>query len=126
MTLTEFLLARIAEDEALARAAYDHDSWSVVEDGNGDPWVVQTDVTGQEWRVAMVPRVPAEHIAQWDPARVLAECEAKRQIVALHSAEPGQHPDFCGHDLRELPCPTLRALALPYIDSTDYQPEWKP
>jgi hypothetical protein len=35
------------------------------------------------------------------------------QVRALHSPEEGQHPDFCGHDKHELPCPTLRALDAP-------------
>lgn len=113
--LTEFLLARIAEDESVAKAAYDHDSWSVVEDGNGDPWVVQTDVTGQKWRVAMVPEVPATHIARHDPARVLAECEAKRELIKIS--------DFYETDTgTEIP----RALASVYADHPDYLDEWKP
>jgi len=100
MTLTEFLLARIAEDEAVAR-------WGRLVDDPSDP-------------------DSATKILRWDHARLIAEREVKRRIVALHSAESGQHPDFCGHDLRELPCPTLRFLALPYADHPDYQPEWKP
>jgi hypothetical protein len=66
----------------------------------------------------------AEHIARNDPARVLAEVEAKHQAIELHSAEPGQHPDFCWHDKHELPCPTLRLLALPYVDHPEYLQEW--
>lgn len=90
MTLTEFLLARIADDEArwLDLGEHDHNDY--------DP-----------------------HPAPWP--QLLAECEAKRRIVELHSPEEGQHPDFCGHDLRELPCPTLHILALPYADHPDWQ-----
>jgi len=58
--------------------------------------------------------------------RARVDISAKRRIVALHSAEPGQHPDFCGHDLRELPCPTLRLLASVYSDHPDYREEWRP
>jgi hypothetical protein len=102
MTLTEFLLARIAEDEDDARAAVDDDP----------NWLY--------------------------PARGLAECEAKRRIVALHEATT----DFSGEVycwvcsnvertgldtyLEPMPCPTLRLLALPYADHPDYQPAWKP
>lgn len=100
MTLTEFLLARIAEDEVSER------------------FVSQRHVGAGKIREDVTMIEPSAH--------VLAECEAKRQIVALHKPEPGQHPDFCGHDLRELPCPTLRALALPDADHPDYLPEWKP
>ena len=130
MTLTEFLLAEIAKDEAVARAV------------TPGPWCIEktsSHMDKETWAVADVERFRdytnyvhvgedkplAIYIARWDPARVLAECEAKRAIMKLHSAEPGQHPDFCGHDLRELPCPTLRLLALPYSDRADYLPEWK-
>ena len=51
------------------------------------------------------------HIARWDPARVLAECEAKRQLI-----ERVGNPDWAG----------FRILALPYADHPDYQQEWKP
>ena len=57
MTLTEFLLARIAEDEAVARD-WRHHRGKVSVLGGG---------TGYE--------------AWCNPARVLAECEAKRRIV---------------------------------------------
>jgi len=109
MTLTEFLSARIAEREADAR----HSGADAM--------------TGYRWK--HYPRDAYEEIqalALSRARRVLAECEAMRRIVELHSAESGQHPDFCGHDLRELPCPTLRFLALPDADHPDYQPEWKP
>ena len=42
--------------------------------------------------------------------RALAECEAKRRIVEVH-----------GH---RCPCATLRALAQPYRDHPDFDPEW--
>lgn len=69
MSITEFLLARIAEDEAVAR---------VVLDSNGRPdgkglWSVQIGVNGGDVQFA--------HVGV-DPARVLAECAAKRAIVA--------------------------------------------
>ena len=152
VTLTEFLLARIAEDEAVARAA-DVPHWrpgdgNVSEgglyglegDGSDDQkgWAIawfelgetnppradgRPGISGANWQ--RHAHENSVHAARHDPARVLAECEAKRQIVELHSAEPG-FPDFCGHDLRELPCSTLRLLALPYADHQDYMPEWKP
>jgi hypothetical protein len=80
-TLADFLLARIAEDEAAAQAAN--------EDGeSGGSWWT----TGRDRKVWGSPsaRVPvaeahswraAPHIAHHDPARVLAECAALRRIV---------------------------------------------
>lgn len=93
VTLTDFLLAQIAEDEAA--------TLTMVCECVDDP-------------------------GPGCPSRVLAECEAKRAIVELHAPEPGQHPDFCGHDLRQLPCSTLRILALPYADHPDFDPAWRP
>jgi hypothetical protein len=59
----------------------------------------------------------AGHIARHDPARVLREVEAKRQMLAFHDRA---HP----HDGD--PCTTQRLLVLPYADHPDYRPEWKP
>lgn len=143
LTLTDFLMARITEDEALAIAAS-----SDVEDDDG-VWSVS------EWEF-MAERVEgrgitiydegghdvdqARHIARHDPARVRAECEAKRQIVGEHPLHDAGLPNVpamwccatCGSDdgagglVGEWPCPTLRALALPYDDHADYLREWRP
>ena len=93
-TLADFLLARIAEDEAVAR------------------------------RIAAVGSCePAYH-----PARVLAECAAKRAIV-----EKAQRADeafgrqinpatsAASFALTEVLC----RLAAPYADHPDYDPAWK-
>jgi len=92
MTLTQFLLARIAEDEAVARAAstdLDPNWWEKSEHARvyaGD-WdrVVQG---GEIEAGPNLRRDPLAHIARHDPARVLAECEAKRAIIAFHESWP--------------------------------------
>jgi Family of unknown function (DUF6221) len=64
------------------------------------------------------------HINRWRPARVLAECDAKRRIVAEHA-----DIDPCdAHDaaFKSIPCDTLRLLALPYADHPGYRSEWAP
>ena len=80
------------------------------------------------------------NITRWHPARVLAECEAMRRLVAEHradaSGENGMlntgrcwtcvefHADMdC--EQQEHPCVTLRILALPYAEHPDYREEWK-
>jgi hypothetical protein len=70
-----------------------------------------------------------------DPARVLAECEAKRRIVSEHGNDHGDcrvcaedesfSEDSEGHrefyrTAKSFPCPTLRMVALPYSDHPDY------
>jgi hypothetical protein len=103
-TITSFLLARIADTEAIARR--------VQAVGSCEP--------------------------AYDPARVLAECEAKRRIVALHwdieqvvedetadeglRIAPGGECAECHHKTH--PCPTLRALTSVYTSHPDYNPDW--
>jgi hypothetical protein len=105
LTLTDFLLARIAEEELEAR----------VLDGTYDDHVA--DITSStETQLALSP-----WFARWDPVRVFAECEAKRLIVELwrETAELAQG-DF-GQTQGGL---TLALLALPYVDHPDYDPAW--
>jgi len=76
----------------------------------------------------------AAFIARHNPARVLAEVDAKRRIVELH--EPANVEDseeavcMTCDDLRGIepayPCRTLRLLALPYANHPDYQDSWRP
>jgi hypothetical protein len=107
--LTEFLLARIAEDEAVARAAL-----STVEP---DEWENPTQ-TQNHW--------PAD-IDFWDrhtPYRILAECEVKRAIV-----------EECGEvlsisvweydDTPDLALSMLHLLAAVYADHPDHRAEWR-
>jgi Family of unknown function (DUF6221) len=78
--LTEFLLARIAEDEAAANA---------VKDVGADVWNIDVIY----WSLDLHPLVTSStdgdrtRLAQhFDPARVLAGCAADRLIVAIHRA----------------------------------------
>lgn len=123
MTLTDFLLARIAEDEAGARAA-SPGPWRIAgtddERDDEDTWpgdVLAVDGIKAAESFALTDRqqfATAGHIARHDPARVLAECEAKRRIVELCDGFDEQ-----GREVRQL-------LALPYADHPDYREEWKP
>ncbi|MBG0828533.1 hypothetical protein HS041_12215 [Planomonospora sp. ID67723] len=129
--LTTWLREQITARKTLTEAAGSLD-WSV---GNA---VSRTDCfidTGDGGRMAIscgcysggtLNKEEADHIAANDPRDVIARCEAELRIIGLHSAMPGQHPDFCWHDKHELPCPTVRLLALPYADRPGYLPEWAP
>ncbi len=88
-TLAEFLLARIAEDEADAKAAVDrhhHPQWVV--DGMGICTVGGHDLDSVTEYVRHEEAAP--HIARHDPARVLAECESKRRIVEQYERHRDQ------------------------------------
>lgn len=135
MTLTEFLLARIAEDEEDARSAM------ASMEGRGEQWECRSGTyadhvqrVGPHLRDRQIAEAVfgARHIARHDPARVLAECEAKRAIAELHEdlldEDQGGNlrSDGCYSCDAPWPCSTLRALALPYADHPDYDEDWRP
>lgn len=121
MTLTEFLLARIAEDEAVARDEFVRDRWD-----EGPVYF---------WQYSEEDAAIAT-----STARVLAECEAKRCIAHLHGPKPGASDECksCAQGWEDLtygdagftpepyPCLTAKNLALPYADHPDYRDEWRP
>lgn len=82
-TLTDFLLARIAEDETVAREAIEDDGGQT--GGMEDSFDL---LTGREqWFGADVLPRYADPLARLIvhaavPARTLAECEAKRAVIA--------------------------------------------
>src|SRR3954463_11187317 len=120
--LADFLLARIAEDEAVARAAV-----QTAERGGRDSWYwsnageavfLDESSTPVVWGDEQ-SRPAGNHIARHDPARVLAECEAKRRIVQLSSDTPeSERQGALGA--------VARLLALSYADHRDYDEQWRP
>jgi hypothetical protein len=116
-----WITQQIDEREAAARAAtpgpwhvteYD---WQTDFDAGVGTTPGEVDVVGHGHEGGGVERTEdARHIVANDPATVLRRCAADRKALALHQPEPGQHPDFCGYDKHELPCPGLRLLAEAY------------
>lgn len=143
MRITEFLLARIAEDEAVARAStpgpwhVDSDTYAETISSNDGTAVVAGGRWGGEASVFDSSN-DALHITRWNPKRVLAACEAKRRILELHRHRPAGARDphdfgceVCDYDrdydvLGNGWCDTLRALASEYADHPDYREEWRP
>lgn len=139
--LTEFLHARIAEDEATARAAFS---------GQADPengWGAERSVAGG-WTIVphvgvIHEEVQALHVARWDPARVLAEVAAKRAMLKLHEhipswdaaqaagddGDPGFGCRTCHSQDGEVQscgwCPTILALAQVDAEHPDFDPAWR-
>lgn len=130
MELVDFLRARLDEDEAVARRAHEYASPEWHLDGEyGETvlwWPPEFHTPYEEdkhWRgLAVDASGIAPHIARHDPARVLAEVEARREIVALHAE--GASDLFCSHCEHEPPCPTLRLLARPFRAHPDFDPAW--
>lgn len=137
ITLAGFLLARIAEDEAAAETAaeWEGEEWSAGDEDEAGRvrGRMGSEVVGGGYTESTI------HIARHDPARVLAECEAKRLIAELHKVAGEDEADvrFKDFDLAcvtcgtydeypvEWPCDTLRLLALPYADHPDYRDGWR-
>lgn len=120
--IAAFLLARIAEDEqAIRLAGGEAPRWGTFDN------VIDCDC-GEDHAYSSYLAV--------DPARLLAECEAKRRIIELHGPEAsvmwlGTFPcRTCSYDGDEetnwvnTPCPTLCALAAPYAAHPDFDAAW--
>lgn len=128
MTLADFLLARISEDEddaTLARDDLPTDEWTLSDYGSvyaGEEFDKDGLSYGKNDIVQQALADTGRHIARHDPARVLAECGAKRRIVEnAEGRESGGHVSWPGVWLL-----VLRLLALPYADHPDYDESWRP
>jgi len=122
LTVVTWLRAQLDEDERVARFT-DGQSWIA----DGDEVRIRDD--DGDLVVGCIRRWShAEHIARHDPARVLAEVDAKRRILDHHPlSEWRVDPPACAtcNDM-EHPCHTLKLLALPYADRPGYREEWRP
>jgi Family of unknown function (DUF6221) len=115
--LAAFIEARLDEDEAMAKAAYQH---------GPNPTQPLAPPEGSWWPVVrLMERLgsgtynDANHIARHDPARVLREVAAKRAIVAEHGRD-NFGCQSCQGDQR-CPIPFLAAI---WSDHPDYRAEW--
>lgn len=117
VTLTDFLLARYAEEEAAARLTI-ADRKRMFDDEPDEPNFVFRD-----W-----PDHPGPGIVIVGAERVLAECEAKRRIIEGYRIDSYNTPwQGCGDDCEWKALGwALRLLTLPYADHPDYRPEWRP
>jgi len=142
-SLAEFLLARLREDR---RRIYACDSdgkfratwvtfrrrdgsmdYTTVAAGHGnDVWVANGTAYQSDSRVSVGEPF-------FDAARVLADLDAKRRIVELHSDrynDGGCTGCGFGSDEERMntveECPTLHLLALPYASHNEFRDEWLP
>jgi hypothetical protein len=129
--LIAFVRTCLDDDEATAAiissGGYMAQTWHAGPDGPGHVGVLlfaEDRVIGdppeaverydEPFAIVIGGRAEHRHIARWDPARVLAEVEAKRAILAHHElhAEP-------------FPCRTMKLLAQPYADRPGWREEWR-
>lgn len=108
-TLTDFLLARIAEDEEVARK---HPGDTLRDDA-----VYELGGTATDYGDA--------HITI-SAARVLAECEAKRRIIEQYDTAEriSDNLDYDTRGMYEATELAVTYLAQVYADHPDYQAEW--
>ena len=130
--LTAFLLARLDEDERLARRIQ-----------TADAGLGRIADMAHEIRLAHPPKpglaADLEEILvllRKGRVHMLADVQAKRAIIAGHARvsihDPDLHPDACDtcgcadtHPTR-WPCKTLRHLASVYSEHPDYRETWRP
>jgi hypothetical protein len=121
MTITEFLTARLDEDESIARAA--DSASSHPGEADGEP-AVAAPVLPQQQR----------HIDRWSPTQVLVDIAAKRTIVETYeelgrvlakASDSGRADEvavtrnlFAGLQVAVL------AHAMVFADHPDYRAEW--
>jgi hypothetical protein len=138
--LVQWLTAQLDEDERIARAAT-AGPWSRMGQRVLDP-SPPSDRLGVGMAVGHAAasadfNETADHIAAWDPARVLREIDAKRKLANLHRPVRSPQPDgitnldcsTCGGEEKlspSWPCPSLRLLAAPYSDRDGYREGWAP
>ncbi|MFF5261342.1 DUF6221 family protein [Actinomadura viridis] len=129
MTLVEFLRAQLDEDERTARRAGD----SFRQIGETGVIVATEGDRAEECTSASWAGV-AEHIVRHDPARVLAEVDAKRETVRLYEEAVGfvEMAKSHGHEAThyevaaESYLNVIRCDAAVYADHADYREEWRP
>lgn len=123
LTISEFLLARISEDEAVALRLRDAGFSRANVDSD---WL---EVPEQEVQGAFTER--------FDVARVLAECKGKAGVIGayrgavrsrdalLDSGAEAALVTSAGMTVAALEL-ALISLTLPYADHPDYRQEWRP
>jgi hypothetical protein len=105
--LADFLLARLSEDQQMYGHVTDYyfgDAWAPF------AWGTEIDVNGARW---------------------LAECDAKRRVLAEHGVEYASNGSrvewlWCPTCQDGTPCATVRLLAFPYAEHPEYRDEWRP
>jgi hypothetical protein len=138
--LVRWLREQLDRDEGLAKTAFgDHNAavarWN-------EPWSGTVEIGPDEDDLPCYDSGISRHIVNWDPARALAEVDAKRRILDLHAPSTDhksravcQHCSELCHSRSGLgcddpdapyPCPTVQLVALPYTDRAGYREEWRP
>ncbi|MEU0847754.1 DUF6221 family protein [Streptomyces flaveolus] len=123
--LVQWLRAQLDADQAKAQAVGE-ETWEAryVDSVNDYPDTATVRLPGGD-DVAVMERYSmrdAEHIAAWDPARVLREIDAKRRtLIRCEEAMLAASPMLV-HFAKQ----TAWDMARPYADRPGYREEWRP
>ena len=140
--LYTWLKAQLDDDERLARGAADSMLWhgpvkagEIWESDKGfvytegqvpglrDECLWKADTPGRYTRE--MSELVAHHVARHDPASVLREVEAKRQIINLVDSKCGADGGYVD-GWEDAAMWAVKALALPYAGRPGYLEEWRP
>jgi hypothetical protein len=145
--LTTWLRTQLDEDEriAIATAVAHHPAATWHLNGAGDIEDHQGGYVACGPYGCGMDEDDSAHIIRWQPARVLAEIQAKRRILDLHPHLPVVQPIWPGlpsheddgphrigcqtckfSDTTTWWCDTVRLLALPHAGRPGYRDEWRP
>ncbi|MFE2965530.1 DUF6221 family protein [Streptomyces sp. NPDC059340] len=125
--LVRWLGEQLDEDERIARDA-DPGPWKSDSLGRHDQAAIKL---GSPTSTSLIQfdgsRAAAngQHVARHDPARVLREIEAKRDLLRLAERAHDYHETFTSGFASALEG-TLRLFALAYADRPGYREEWAP
>jgi hypothetical protein len=129
--LARWLGEQLDEDERIARGATDG-PWTPWRGarlhGLGDlihPVLTPGQKPGAKAAIVTESWLDADHIAEWDPARVLREIDAKRDLLRFAEGIYDHHETFTTGVAARLE-KTLRLFALPYADRPGYEESWRP
>ena len=134
--LVQWLRVMLDDDEQTARNAMEYGSgkWTFVDTQGGDHKVVDSGgytITGH-YDVDAQPWFAEPHIAEWDPARVLREIEAKRALLNTYTEGVARlDATGLGADMRDVGYSeglegAIRVIAVAYVDRQGFRPEWRP
>jgi hypothetical protein len=118
--LIAFLRAQLDEDEQVARYSGEPRRWSVGECVSADePGETEWEITTEDGFVHTRTRgnMRANHIVRHDPARMLAEVDAKRRTLIRCEEEMLSGIPRLVHFCEQ----TLREMARPYAERPGYQ-----
>lgn len=71
-------------------------------------------------------RATVDHVARWDPTRVLQDARAKRAMVSYYRRYWPEREHAGEGPAREAMAQMIKELAVGYAERPGYRPQWRP